>query len=199
MSGGDARDDDSAGGSTDGGLVETALSTEQLLDGKLLKVWRDDVRLPDGTTATREYIRHPGAVMIIPLFDDGTVLLERQFRYPVGQVMVEFPAGKLDAGEDPLVCAQRELREETGYAASTWTALTRIHPVISYSTEAIALYLAQGLTPGERELDAGEFLETFRAPLADLLDWIRAGQVTDVKTVIGAFWAEKWLSGAWRR
>lgn len=183
--------------STEASLIETMLASTQLLEGKLLKVWADQVRLPDGTTATREYIRHPGAVMIIPLFDDGTVLLERQFRYPVGQVMVEFPAGKLDAGEDPLLCAQRELREETGFLAAQWTYLTRIHPVISYSTEAIELYLARGLTAGERQLDAGEFLETFRAPLADLLAWIQAGQVTDVKTVIGAFWVEKLLSGRW--
>jgi ADP-ribose pyrophosphatase len=136
--------------------------------------------------------------MILPLFDDGRVLLERQYRYPIGKVLVEFPAGKLDPNEDELTCAKRELQEETGYTAREWFFLTRIHPVISYSTEFIDLYLARGLTAGERKLDDGEFLETFVADEAQLVDWVKSGRISDVKTIIGVFWLEKLLSGAWQ-
>jgi ADP-ribose pyrophosphatase len=136
--------------------------------------------------------------MVIPLLDDGRVVLERQYRYPICAVMTEFPAGKLDPNEGSLACAERELREETGYSAREYTFLTRIHPIISYSTEFIDVFLARGLTEGERKLDDGEFLEIFTADVAQMGEWIRAGEITDVKTIIGHFWLEKVLSGAWQ-
>jgi len=181
----------------DAALKETCEKSETVYTGSFLTLKRDTVLLPDGKRATREFLEHPGAVMILPLFDDGRVLLENQYRYPVARVMVEFPAGKLDPHEDALTCAQRELQEETGYTAREFAWLTRIHPVISYSTESIDLYLARGLTAGKRRLDEGEFLELFTATLDDLLEWIRTGQITDVKTIIGTFWLEKVLAGAW--
>ncbi|MEX3605265.1 MAG: NUDIX hydrolase [Burkholderia sp.] len=178
-------------------LTEVCVESESIFDGYFLKVKRDTVCLPDGKHATREYIRHPGAVMVTPLFDDGRVLMESQFRYPIGKVMAEYPAGKLDRQEGSLACAVRELREETGYTAREYFYLTRIHPIISYSTEFIDIYLAKGLTAGERQLDEGEFLETFTTTVPELLEWIRTGQITDVKTIIGTMWLEKALSGTW--
>ncbi|GAB3625485.1 ADP-ribose pyrophosphatase [Pandoraea terrae] len=179
-------------------LVETRIDGETVYDGAFLTIKRDRVRLPDGKEATREYTTHPGAVMVIPLFDDGRVLMERQYRYPLARVMNELPAGKLDEAEGGLACAKRELLEETGYQATEWHYLTRIHPVISYSTEFIDIWLARGLTAGERKLDDGEFLEIFTLPATELLAWVRAGRVTDVKTIIGAFWLEKLLSNQWQ-
>jgi ADP-ribose pyrophosphatase len=182
----------------DSHLKETRIDGETAFDGGFLKVSRDRVTLPDGSVTAREYIRHPGAVVILPLFDDGRVLLERQFRYPMDRVFIEFPAGKIDPGEDHLACAQRELQEETGYTASSWHFLSTIHNAIAYSDEHLELYLARGLQAGEARLDAGEFLETFTATVPELLDMVRRGEVTDVKTVIGAFWLEKILAGAWK-
>ena len=183
---------------SDDGLIEKKVESVTLHEGKFLTVKCDTVELPDGKHATREFVEHPGAVMILPLFDDGRVLLERQFRYPIGKVLVEFPAGKIDPNEDELTCAKRELQEETGYTAREWFLLTRIHPVISYSTEFIDLYLARGLTEGERKLDDGEFLESFIAGQADLIDWVKSGRISDVKTIIGVFWLEKIMSGEWK-
>lgn len=179
-------------------LVETQLASDTVYQGAFLTIKRDSVRLPDGKTAIREYTTHPGAVMVIPLFDDGQVLMERQYRYPLQRVMTELPAGKLDEEEGGLACAKRELLEETGYQAAQWNYLTRIHPVISYSTEFIDIYLARGLTAGEQRLDEGEFLDIFTMPATDLLKWVREGRISDVKTVIGAFWLEKILSGEWQ-
>jgi len=181
----------------DAGLRETQVASALMHQGKFLTLKQDIVRLPDGRNASREYLIHPGAVMMIPLFDDGTVLMERQFRYPVGKVMIEFPAGKLDPQEGALTCGKRELREETGYTAERWDYLTRIHPVISYSTEFIDIYLARDLKQGVAMLDEGEFLETFITPAGQLIDWVREGKISDVKTIIGTFWLEKILSGAW--
>ncbi|NYH19091.1 NUDIX domain-containing protein [Paraburkholderia bryophila] len=181
----------------DAALTETCVESKTIYQGPFLTLKCDTVRLPDGKQATREYVQHPGAVMVIPLFDDGRVLLESQYRYPMGKVMVEYPAGKLDANEGALACAKRELQEETGYTAREFVYLTRIHPIISYSTEFIDIYLARGLSAGERKLDEGEFLELFTASVADVSEWIRTGKITDVKTVIGTFWLEKVLSGTW--
>jgi len=181
----------------DAHLKETRIDGELVFEGDFLKVQSDRVALPDGKVTTREYIRHPGAVVILQLLADGSILLERQYRYPLDQVFIEFPAGKIDAGEDPLACAQRELREETGYSATEWQHVCTIHNAIAYSDEHLELYVARGLTAGAAALDDGEFLETISATLPQLLDWVRGGRITDVKTVIGVFWLEKILSGAW--
>ncbi len=178
-------------------LVESRVSSEQILSGHFLKVRRDTVTLPDGSHSTREYVVHPGAVMIVAQLDDGRVVLERQYRYPVGAVMIEFPAGKLDAGEASLACAQRELLEETGYTAREWARAGVLHPVISYSTEFIDVWFARGLTQGERQLDVGEFLDVFTATPAALLAWCGDGQVTDAKTLTGMLWLQNVASGAW--
>jgi ADP-ribose pyrophosphatase len=179
-------------------LKETQLDSALAYDGHFIKVQRDTIRLPDNKTTTREYIRHPGAVVIIPLLDDGRVLLERQFRYPLHQVFIEFPAGKIDPNENPLDCAKRELQEETGYAATDWRFACTIHNAIAYSDEHLDIFVARGLTAGESKLDDGEFLETFAASLSEMLQWIREGKITDVKTVIGTFWLEKILAGEWK-
>jgi ADP-ribose pyrophosphatase len=178
-------------------LKETRIDGEVVYDGHFLKVERDRVRLPDGKVSQREYIKHPGAVVILPVLDDGSVLLERQYRYPLDRVFIEFPAGKIDPDEDPLDCAKRELQEETGYTASDWKFVCTIHNAIAYSDEHLDIFLARGLTEGERKLDDGEFLETFKATVPEMLGWVREGKITDVKTVIGTFWLEKILSGQW--
>lgn len=179
-------------------LVERTVSREELFHGNFMHAVRDTVQLPDGGTATREYILHPGAVAIIPMLDDGRLVLERQYRHPVGRVMIEFPAGKLDVGEDRLECARRELLEETGYSAREWAHAGELHPVISYSTELIDIWFARGLTLGERRLDEGEFLDVFTATFDELQAWCRSGQVTDAKTLIGTLWLQNVLSGAWK-
>ena len=178
-------------------LLEAQLGSENILKGNFLEVSRDTVSLPDGTHATREYVVHPGAVMIVALLDDGRIVLERQYRYPLHAVMIEFPAGKIDAGEASLACARRELQEETGYTAREWAKAGVLHPAISYSTEFIDIWFARGLTLGERQLDAGEFLDVFGATVDELLGWCGSGQVTDAKTLTGALWLQNVLSGAW--
>jgi ADP-ribose pyrophosphatase len=142
-------------------LAEIRVDGAIVHSGHFLTVQCDNVALPDGKITQREYIRHPGAVVILPLFDDGSVLLERQFRYPLNRVFIEFPAGKIDAGEDPLDCAKRELQEETGYTASHWQFVCTIHNAIAYSDEHLDFYVARGLVAGPQQLDVGEFLETF--------------------------------------
>ena len=181
----------------DSHLIEHKVASQELLHGHFLHAFRDTVRLPDGSEASREYVRHPGAVMIIAQLGDGRLVLERQYRYPVQAVMLEFPAGKLGAGEEPLACAQRELLEETGYRAASWARAGVMHPVISYSTEFIDIWFARDLTLGERKLDAGEFLDVFTATPAELLQWCRDGRATDGKTLTGALWLQNVLSGAW--
>ncbi len=179
-------------------LKETRVDGTCVFEGNFLKVNRDTVTLPNGALTTREFIHHPGAVVAIPLFDDGRVLLERQFRYPLHQVFIEFPAGKIDPGESSLVCAQRELQEETGYTATDWQFICTIHNAIAYADEHLDLYLARGLTAGDAKLDSEEFLETITATVPELLSMVRTGQITDVKTVIGTFWLEKILAGVWK-
>ena len=181
----------------DSHLIETRVASQELLHGHFLHAMRDTVRLPDGKEAFREYVIHPGAVMVVAELPDGRLVLERQFRYPVQSVMVEFPAGKLDPGEDSLACAKRELLEETGYTARQWARAGVLHPVISYSTEFIDIWFARELTAGERQLDAGEFLDVFSASADELLQWCRDGRITDAKTLTGMLWLQNLRSGAW--
>jgi ADP-ribose pyrophosphatase len=172
-------------------LSEQTLDGEEVFAGRLLKVYRDRVRLPDGSETMREYIRHPGAVAIVALFDDGRVLLERQHRYALRRDFIEIPAGKLDAGEAHLDTAKRELLEETGYVAAEWRRLGIIHNAIGYSDEGIELWLARGLERREQKLEPGEFLEVFTLPLAEAQAMVRDGRITDAKTVAGLLWMTK--------
>jgi ADP-ribose pyrophosphatase len=179
-------------------LREEPIQSEQVFRGRLLDVRRDTVRLPTGDTALREYIVHPGAVMVVPLLDDGRLVIERQFRYPVGRVMIEFPAGKLDPGESALSCAVRELAEETGYRAGEWARAGMLNNAIGYSNEGIEVWFARGLSVGERVLDHGEFLDVAVATLDELLGFAERGELTDAKTLIGLMWLQNWQAGRWR-
>ena len=185
---------------SDDHLIEHTVQQQELLRGHFLHVVRDSVRLPNQRLATREYVVHPGAVMVIPMLETSEglrLVMERQFRYPVGQVMVEFPAGKLDAGEDPFVCAQRELLEETGYSAAQWARAGVLHPVIAYSTEVIEIWFAKDLSLGERQLDQDEFLDVFTATPDELMSACQQGLITDGKTLTGLLWLQNVLSGQW--
>ena len=168
-------------------LAENFVSGEDIFRGKLLHVVRDTVSLPNGRTATREYIKHPGAACIVAEFEDGKLLLERQYRYPMGKVMIEFPAGKLDPGENPLVAAQRELKEETGYWARSWHTLGHMHPLIAYADEVIHLFHANGLVQGDTKLDQDEFLELFAATTEEITAMIADNRISDGKTIVAFF------------
>lgn len=178
-------------------FIEETLESAQVFDGRLLKVYADKVRLPDGKESSREIIRHPGAVVVIGVLDNGKLLFERQFRYPLRCVMLEMPAGKIDPGEHILDTAKRELREETGYKAKLWRHLGTTHPAIGYADEKIEIFWAQGLSFVGESPDHDEILEIVELSLADALLAVRDGEITDGKTIAALLWAEKTLSGEW--
>jgi len=178
-------------------LTEKQISSTPIFKGKLLDVWSDQVQLPSGGVSVREYIQHPGAVVMIPVLPDGKILLIRQFRYPIGEVEIELPAGKIDPGESLLETVHRELEEETGYKARKVTPLVEIHPCIGYSTERMWIFLVEDLVETEVNTDHDEFIELFPTKLSDCLNWIRSGKIKDIKAIIGIFWADKILSGRW--
>jgi ADP-ribose pyrophosphatase len=178
-------------------LTEKQLDSQVVYDGGFIEVLKDTVLLPDNSTSTREYITHPGAVAMLALLDNGNLVMERQFRYPLHREFIELPAGKIDNGEDILNTAQRELLEETGYVAREWIHLTTAWPCIGYSDERMEYFLARGLTYQGSKLDDGEFLEVFELSLSEAIEWIRLGKITDSKTIVGLFWLDKVLNGNW--
>ena len=182
----------------DSHLTEHTTGREELLKGHFLHVVRETVRLPDGGAAFREFVLHPGAVAVVPLLDDGRIVLERQYRHPTRQVMIEIPAGKLDAGEEPLVCGQRELLEETGYVAREWAYAFTMYPTVAYSDEAIHIWFARGLEHRGARLDQGEFLEVIAATPEEFLGWCREGSIVDSKTLAAALWIQNVLAGHWK-
>lgn len=175
-------------------LTERCISTSVLAEGKMLVARHDKVSLPDGSTSVREYVLHPGAVVVVPVQANGNVILEKQFRYPLQKVFIELPAGKIDPDEDVLLTGKRELLEETGFAARKWVKLGIQHPCIGYSNEVIHIYLATGLTAGAHHRDEGEFLEVFEVSFEECLLMAERGEITDSKTVTALFLAEKYLS-----
>ena len=177
--------------------TETMVSSRTVYAGKLLTLKEDRVALPDGSTATREYVLHQGAAMVIPLFNDGSVLLERQFRYPLNTHFLELPAGKIDSGEEPLTTAQRELLEETGYTAADWRHLTTLYPCVGYSNERLELFMARGLKHEGHPGEDGEFLECVRLGLDEALDLVTAREISEPKTIVGLLWADKMRKGEW--
>tara|TARA_B100000959_G_scaffold83641_1_gene89086 strand:- start:178 stop:714 length:537 start_codon:yes stop_codon:yes gene_type:complete len=174
-------------------LKETQLSTEQIYKGTLLDVRRDEITLPNGKTSAREYIKHPGAACIIPVLPDGNIALIKQYRYPVQSEMIELPAGKLDPGEKPEVCAKRELEEEIGYSAGKLTFICNIHPAIGFASEKMWIYLAEDLVKTVENTDHDEFLVLMPTHLDDAIKMVWDGKITDVKTIIGLLWAERLL------
>jgi ADP-ribose pyrophosphatase len=179
-------------------LHESQIDSMQVYRGRLLEVRQDRVRLPDGHESTREYVRHQGAVVIIPILDNGKLIFERQFRYPLGRAFLELPAGKIEPGEDILNTATRELLEETGHSAQEWRYLGVMHPCIGYSDERIEIFAARGLRcESGQQLDHGEFLDVLNLSLDDALLAVRNGEITDGKTIIALFWAEKVMRSGW--
>lgn len=184
-------------GHADSDFTEHTLDSRTVYRGRLLHVVEDAVRLPDGRTATREYIRHPGAVMVVPFTERGDVVLVRQFRYALKRHFIEIPAGKIEPGEAPLMTGRRELREECGIEAASWHHLTTVQPCVGYSDEHIELYVARELTRVASSPAEGEFIETLELGLDEAMAWVREGRITEVKTLIGLMWAEKLIRGEW--
>lgn len=180
-------------------FTEHTVDSRTVFQGDLLQVLKDSVRLPDGRLSAREYVRHPGAVMMLPLTDDGRVVLVRQYRYALNRHFIEVPAGKMEAGEAPLDTARRELREECGIEAASWEHLTTLHPCIGYSDERIEFFVARSLVSVGGTPEDGEFIETLSVPLGEALAWVRDLRITDVKTIIALMWAEELQRGVWHR
>ena len=172
-------------------LTERTLSSEQIFDGRLLKVYRDQVELSDGGTSVREFVHHPGGAAVVALDDEGNVYLERQFRYPYHKVVTEIPAGKLEPGEEPFDAIRRELKEEIGAAAGRWDPLGYMMPSVGYTDEMLYLYLARDLSFGSTHLDEDEALESFKLPFDEALSRAADGRINDGKTVCALFRAEK--------
>jgi ADP-ribose pyrophosphatase len=178
-------------------FTESTIESRKVFDGTLLHVRADTVRLPNGRQSKREYIEHPGAATVLAFVDERTILLERQFRYPLRRHFIELPAGKIDPGEEPLHTAQRELKEECGYEAADWRHLGTLHPCIGFADEHIELYAARDLTYVGHKLDEDEFLEVMKVDVEEAIDWIRTGRITEPKAIYGLMWAEKLVKGLW--
>ena len=172
-------------------LTEHTLSSERLLDGKMISVQLDRVRLPDDSESYREYVLHPGAVIVAAFIDDETLIFEHQYRYPVRRHFIELPAGKIDPQEPHADTARRELLEETGYTAREWRHVATLHPGIGYSNEAIELYIARGLSHVGHERDEGEFMEVFTMRLDEAVEKVGTGEITDTKTAFSLLWLDK--------
>lgn len=176
----------------DKNLIEKKISSDTLYEGKIINVYKDTVSLPNGHESTREWVKHPGASAIIPLLPDNQIILVRQFRYPIDQVTLEVPAGKLDAdGEDPLVCAKRELSEETGYTAGKIWKLTTIATTVGFTNEFIHLFAATDLVAGKQHPDEDEFLNTIKIPITAALQLVETGKIIDAKTIISILFLAK--------
>ena len=178
-------------------LTEKKISNQCVYEGNFLHMYQDKIIMPDGKLSVREYVTHPGGVVIIPLLDNGNLVLERQYRYPLHQDFYELPAGKIEHNEDPLASAKRELLEETGYIASEWRYITTLYPCIGYSNEKQMYFLAEGLDLRGACPDDGENIEIFTLSFSEAIEWVRTGKITDSKTVSGLFWAEKLIHGNW--
>ena len=176
-------------------LKETRVESVLVYEGGFIRVHKDSVLLPDGAVTSREYITHPGAVAVLAMLDSGNLVMERQYRYALQREFIELPAGKIDHGEDILICAKRELLEETGYVAKEWIHLTTAWPCIGYADERMEYFLARGLVHQGSHLDDGEFLEVFELSLPEAIEWIRLGKINESKTIVGLFWLEKYLNG----
>ena len=179
-------------------LREVPVASQQVLEGSFLQVFRDQARLSNGSVVQREYIKHPGAVMVVPLLGAERFVMERQYRYPLRTVLLEFPAGKIDRGEPSFLTGLRELFEETGYRASEWALAGRLHNAAAYSDEFIEIWFARGLQPGPAHLDADELLDVCEVELGTLRHLAARGELTDAKTQIGLLWLEQWAAGRWQ-
>ncbi|MFY9140799.1 MAG: NUDIX hydrolase [Thermacetogeniaceae bacterium] len=169
----------------EGRLKEKLVSSEEVFQGRIIKVQVDTVELPDGKTAKREVVKHPGAVVILPLTDEGEVVMVRQYRHAPGEILLELPAGKRDGGEEPLECAKRELEEETGYTAEQWQVICSFYTSPGFCDELLYLVLAKGLIKGEARPDEGEFIDVVTIPLAEAAQMVLSGEIKDGKTCLG--------------